>query len=197
KYRLSFTGASLMLAEMSELARWYLEHGRESVDKQAIIKGQKTKTIVTQFREVKLRVDSLTQPQLELLAYGDQVAQKQVALLSVCKVYSFIRDFLVEVVREKALVFNFQITDGEYLTFFRRKQELHPELNEVTENTNAKIRQVLFKILVQTNLIDSVRSKQITPPILDPKVARSVVAEDPEWLKVYLLSDQDMLTRTR
>lgn len=181
-----------MLSEMSELAKLYLEQGLENIDKQRVIKGQKGKTIETQYREIRLRIDTLTQTQLEILAYGDLVAQKQIALLGVCKVYSFIRDFIVEVLRDKALVFNYQITEGEYITFFRRKRELYPHLDTLTENTTRKVRQVVFKILEQASLIDSANSKLITPFILDHKVARAVAEEDPEWLKVYLLSDLDI-----
>lgn len=197
KYRLSFTGASLMLAKMAELAGIYLEHGPEGIDKQGVIKGQKAKTIGTQFREIRLRIDTLTRQQLEILAHGELVAQKQIALLGVCKVYSFIRDFVVEVLREKALVYNYQITEGEYITFFRRKRELHPELDELTEKTTMKIRQVTFKILEQAGLIDSVGSKRISPQILDGPIVRAVGAEDAEWLKIYLLSDADIANRTR
>ncbi len=181
-----------MLPEMAELSRVYLENGPESIDRQRVIKGQKAKTIGTQYRELRLRVDTLTHSQLEILAHGDQVAQKQIALLAVCKVYSFIRDFVVEVLREKALVFNYQITEGEYITFFRKKREFHPELDALTDNTAAKIRQVTFKILEQASAIDSVSSKRIDPQILDESVAKAVAEDDPEWLKIYLLSDGDI-----
>lgn len=184
-----------MLSMMSELAKSYLEPGMESIDKQSITRGQKAKTVGTQFREIRLRVETLTPKQLEILAYGDQVAQRQVAFLAVCKVYSFIRDFVVEVLREKALVYNYQITEGEYISFFRKKREFHPELDELTETTISKIRQVTFKILEQASLIDSTRSKRINPLILDAKVIRAVVEDDPEWLKVYLLSDLDIINR--
>ncbi len=193
---MSFTGASLMLPKMSELAGIYLDQRAEGIDKKQVIQGQKAKTIRTQYRELKLRLDPLTRAQLTILAHGDLVAQKQIALLAVCKVYSFIRDFVVEVLREKALVFNYQITEGEYITFFRKKREFHPELEALTDKTAAKIRQVTFKILEQTSLIDSINSKRINLQLMDEKVVRAVVEEDAEWLKIYLLSDADIASRT-
>lgn len=195
KYRLSFTGASLMLPEMSELAKASLEQGMAGIDKSSVVKGQRSKTISTQFREIKLRIDSLTGDQLEILANGDMVSQRQIALLSICKAYSYIRDFVVEVVREKAIVFDYQLTEGEYVSFFRRKSQAHPELENLTENTAKKVRQVTFKFLEQTGLIDNVKSRKIIPQLVDEKVARAVVGDDPEWLKIYLMPDMEVANR--
>ena len=150
-----------------------------------------------EFSELKLRIESLTDNQLDILAYGDLVSKKQIALLSICKSYAFIRDFMVEVLRNRVLVFDFQLTEGAYFTFFRRKSEEHPELEEVTETTTKKIRQVTFKILEQAGMIDSVRSKKIIPQILDAKVINAIVEDDPEWLKIFLLSDIEISNRVR
>ncbi|MBB6610497.1 DUF1819 family protein [Pontibacter sp. Tf4] len=195
KYRLSFTGASLMLPEMSELAKAGLEQEMAGIDKSSVVKGQRSKTISTQFREIKLRIDTLTGDQLEILANGDMVSQRQIALLSICKAYAYIRDFVVEVVREKAIVFDYQLTEGEYVSFFRRKSQAHPELENLTENTAKKVRQVTFKFLEQTGLIDNVKSRKIIPQLVDEKVARAVVGDDPEWLKIYLMPDMEVANR--
>src|SRR5690606_14768263 len=105
KYRLSFTAASLRLPEMSEMAKRFLEEGHKKITKEDIITGGNTRTTDREFRELKFRLVTLTPQQLEFLAFGDFLIQKQIALLSICKLYGFIRDFIVEVLREKALVF--------------------------------------------------------------------------------------------
>lgn len=181
-----------MLPEMSELAAAYLKDSKKEIDKASVVKSQKAKTIGTQFREIKLRLDTLTIKQLKILAEADIISQKQIALLSVCKVYSFIRDFVIEVVREKAQSFDYQITEGEYTSFYRRKGENHPELGELTENTAKKIKQVTFKFLEQAALIDNVKSKKINRQIVDDKVIKAIVQDDPEWLKIYLWSDMEI-----
>ena len=192
KYRLSFTAASLRLPEMSEMAKRFLEEGHKNITKDAIITGGNTRTTDREFRELKFRLETLTPQQLEFLAFGDFLIQKQIALLSICKLYGFIRDFIVEVLREKALVFDFQLTDGEYNTFFRRKSEVHPELDAIADSTARKVKQVTYKMLEQTGLIDNIVSKKIIPQIVDGKVIRAVVDDDPKWLKIYLLSDMQV-----
>jgi hypothetical protein len=51
-----------------------------------------------------------------------------------------IRDFVVEAIREKILVFDYQITEGDYISFYRRKLDLHPEMDTITELTEKKIK---------------------------------------------------------
>lgn len=195
KYRLSFIAASLRVPEMAEMARMCLNEGLENITKETLLKGRSSKTAVRELTELKIRIGTLTEQQLSLLAQGDVLAQKQLSLLAVCKAYAFIRDFVVEVVREKALVFDYQMTGGEYATFLRRKTEERPELEAVSESTMYKIKQVTFKMLEQAGIIDSVKSKRINPQIVDEQVIKAVVEDDPEWLKIYLLSDMEVANR--
>jgi hypothetical protein len=134
----------------------------------------------------------LTPAQFNVLLNSDLVTQKQLTLVSVCKSYSFIREFIVEVVREKVLVYDFQITDGDYISFYRRKFDLHEEMDSLTELTEKKIKQVTFKILEQAGLINDIKNRLIQPQIIDYKFMKALVQDNPNWLKVLLVSDTDI-----
>lgn len=142
--------------------------------------------------EYQKRLSMLTTPQLNVLANSDYINQKHIAFLSVCKTYGFIRDFVVEVLRDKLLVYDYQISEGEYISFFRRKADLHPEMESLTENSQYKIRQVVFTILAQAGIIDSAKNKIIQPQILDTKVIETIAEDDTQWLKVFFMSDIDI-----
>lgn len=144
------------------------------------------------YREVSKRLSYLNRQQLELLVMGSLDVQKQLTYFAACRTYLFIRDFAVEVLREKYLIFDYTITDGDYLSFLRRKQDLHPEIENLTETTIKKIKQVTFKILEQAGIINNLKEKEIQPQLLEPKVLKVIGRENPEWLKIYLLSDMDI-----
>lgn len=182
-----------MLPEMIELASFTINNDPDQINIADIIKGQKAKTIGTQFREIKMRNDTLTKKQVEVLANGNTQAQKHIALLAICKAYAFIRDFIIEVLRNKVLAYDYQITEGEYTTFWKRKYEDHPELEELSESTIQKIKQVTFKVLQQTGLIDNTRSKLINRQLVDQTVISAVVKDDPEWLKIYFMTDDEII----
>ena len=190
KYEFSFTASSLRLNEMILVANSILDE--RDIDYVNELGNGKASTGKRMYSEFHKRLVRLTNTQVELLANGDLITQKQIAFLSVCKAYSFLRDFVVEVIREKFLVFDYEITEGEYISFYRRKTELHPEMDELTEITQNKIRQVTFKILEQAGIIDNIKTKIIQPQLLDNRVVDAIVADDYNWLKVFLISDMDI-----
>lgn len=190
KYEFSFTAAALRLREMVLVAQHQLEE--TEMDYVNVLGNGRKKTATTLFSEFKRRVATLTPQQLYLLVHGDLITKKQLALLAICKTHGFIRELVTEVIREKFLVYDYEITEGDYRSFYRRKEELHPELEAITENTASKIRQVTFKILAETGWIDDIKNRVIQPQILDDATLKAIVADNPEWLKVFLMSDMDI-----
>lgn len=190
KYDFSFTASSLRLNEMLLVARAY--QNDVEVDYTNDLGGGKSSTGKRMLSEFKKRISHLTPVQVEVLLNSDLVTQKQLTLVSVCKSYSFIREFIVEVVREKVLVYDYQITDGDYISFYRRKFDLHEEMDSLTELTEKKIKQVTFKILEQAGLINDIKKRIIQPQIIDYKLIKALVQDNPNWLKVLLVSDMDI-----
>lgn len=187
KYQFSFTASSFRLNEMIEAARFILEE--VDFDVAGKFGSGKSSTGKRMWAEFKKRLETLTQSQLKLLVFGDFEEQRHIGFFSICKTYSFVRDFVVEVLREKIVVYDYEITEGDYISFYRRKFETHQEMESLTEKTEAKVRQVTFKILEQSGIIDSVKTRCIQPQILSEKVVKVIAEDNMEWLKVFLLSD--------
>ena len=194
RYKFSFTTSSLRLTEMVLVAK-QLKEGFE-LDITNDLGGGKSATGKKMFSELNKRVAQLNSQETEILINGDLVSQKQMAFLAVCKSYDFIRDFTVEVLREKLLVFDYEITDGDYISFYRRKTDSHPEMEERTEITQKKIRRVIFKVLEQAGIINDIKAKTIQPQLLDNRVIEAIVSDDSTWLKVFLMSDLDITNLT-
>jgi hypothetical protein len=192
KYSFSFTTSSLRLNEMILVAIAITE--KRDIDYINELGGGNSKTGRKMLSEFEKRISNLTSEQIDILVNGDFLSQKQIAFLSICKTYLFIRDFVVEVLREKILMFDYQITEGDYISFYRRKLDLHPEMDTLTDITQKKIKQVTFKILEQAGIIDSIKSKVIQPQIIDRKVTDAIVSDNPNWLKVLFISDMDITT---
>jgi len=190
KYDFSFTALSLRLNEMLLVAE-AAKDGKE-IDYVNELGGGKSSTGKRMFSEFKKRLAFLTPKQIEILLESSLVTQKQIALVSICKSYGFIRDFVIEVLREKLLLYDYEITEGDYISFYRRKFELHEEMDSLTELTEKKIRQVTFKILEQAGLINDIKSRIIQPQIIEFKLIKAIVQDNPNWLKVLLLSDMDI-----
>jgi len=190
KYSFSFTASSLRLKDMIIVAQHKVSN--TEIDYVNVLGNGKSVTGKRMLSEYNKRLSYLSDKQLKLLADSDLVVQKQIAFLSVCKTYAFIREFVIEVLREKVLVFDYNITEGDYISFFRRKNELHTEMDSLTDKTQYKLKQVTFKILEQAGLIDNVKQRQIQPQILDTQTISAIVSDNKEWLKIFFMSDIDI-----
>jgi hypothetical protein len=192
-YDFSFTASSLRMNEMLLVARATIENRKIDITNE--LGGGKSVTGKRMLAEFKKRVSKMSLCEIQLFVNSDLTIQKQLAFIAICKTYFFIRDFVIEVLREKLLIYDYQITEGDYITFYRRKLELHPEMEKLTPITEKKVRQVTFKILEQAGLIDSVKSKLIQPQIIDFKLMDAVIkGANKKWLQVLLMSDMDIAT---
>lgn len=196
KYILSFTAASLRLNEMVKVA---LAAQEDDITDLSIVKESgvvfgsvKNRTTDREFREIRKRLEKLTSDQKDILIHGDLNSQKQIAFLAVCKHYAFIRDFTIEVIRDKVLVFDYQLHESDYNSFINSKISLHPELEMFSESTRKKAKQVMYRILEQAGIINNAVEKTLQPQILQQEVINALLKEDPLWLKIFMMSDRDI-----
>jgi len=196
KYILSFTAASLRLNEMVKVALAAQDNGSSDlnvVKESGVVFGSvKNRTTDREFREIRKRLEKLTLDQKNILINGDLNSQKQIAFLAVCKHYAFIRDFTIEIIRDKVLLFDYQLHESDYNSFINSKTLLHPELEEFSESTRKKAKQVMYRILEQAGIINNAVEKNIQPQILQQEVINALVKEDPVWLKIFMMSDRDI-----
>lgn len=120
---------------------------------------------------------------MELLIEGSYLEQKHMLWLAVCKRYRYIRDFAIEVIREKYLRMDYQVTDLDYTSFFNRKADWHEELEEITESTQNKIRQVLFRMLKEAEILSE--DNVIIETILTQKEKRAMMEDAPISFKIF------------
>ncbi len=164
------------------------------LDPDKIMRRSNTRTNQREFRELLKRFQLLTPAQQALLTQVDPAGQKQLALLSICKAYAFMRDFIIEVVREKYLSLDYQLTDADWQSFFNRKLDLHPELEDFAPSTIKKARQVSWRMLEQAGLIESTKNRRILPQFVATPILRVVSEDQPDLLKIFLLPEQEINT---
>ena len=150
KYTFSFTSASALPAETLVIAEEYIrlqdwEKVKVAVHDNNLMNKTKQRTSKTIYFEIKKRLELLTNEQLNLLVTGSPDESKAMVLLSLLKAYSFFKDFVVEVIRAKFLLYNNKIAASDYISFFNAKAITNNELNTITEKTTKKVKQVLFK----------------------------------------------------
>jgi hypothetical protein len=172
-YSLSFTTGGLFHRESLILATLYLELGNwDSVREQAIgenlLQVRTLSAIKRLSREILSRLKMLAPEELEFLINGSHQEQADLLWLAVCRRYRFIAEFAIEVLRERFITMKTDLTHEDFDSFFNRKSEWHPELDKISTTTRRKLRQVLFRILREVNLLTV--SNTINAAILSPRL---------------------------
>jgi len=113
-------------------------------------------------------------------------------MLSCLKLYKFIYDFATEIMRNKLLLFDFQIINSDYEAFYDSKRIAYENLNAISDSTQYKLKQVMFKMLEQAEFIDSAKNKNIQKPYLSQELTKLIVEDDPKYLSAFLYSDNEI-----
>ena len=143
KYKLSFIGADLALSESIKIAEVYLQlidwdAVKEKVKTDNILQARTQSSVRRIYQELSPRLEQLTIEQLELLVEGATQEQKQLLWFAICQRYAYIREFAVEVIHEKFLSLDYQLTDFDYDAYFNRKAFIYPKPTGVAVYTFLK-----------------------------------------------------------
>ena len=96
-----------------------------------LLQKNKTATAAREFRELKKCLEKLTQQQLECLIEIDAADERLLFFPGGGKLYGFIDDFIVEVLKRKVLTFDPILMESDYSWFYQTKAEVHPELEAI------------------------------------------------------------------
>lgn len=187
-YKLSFTSAGLALSDSIKVAEVYQStHDwvttREILTENNILQSRTLARNKRVIRELTLRLSPLTQEQLDLLVEGSLEEQKLLLWFVVCKTYAFIREFATEVLHQKFLVMDKQVTSNDINIFLLRKLDEHPELEKITESTSKKLVSRVFQMLQEADLVND--NQQIIRVIPSRRIAIALRPEAAFAYKIY------------
>ena len=187
-YSMSFTTAPLLFQDTLRVAELFVVEQdwplvREKVLADNLLQMRTVNSSKRIFAELSSRLKQLTPVQLETFLEGSQREQNYLLWLAFCKRYRFVYDFAVEVVREKFLRLDMDLTYAAYDIFFNDKAEWHPEVERVADATRKKQRQFLYRIMREAGLLTD--KKQIIPALLSPRLTDVIQADNPAHLAIY------------
>lgn len=187
-YLLSFTAASLSLNESVRITELYLKHNdwieaRKILHQDNLLQSRTNSRTIRVSQELIKRLKRLNTHQLELLVEGNLLEKKYVLWFSVCKTYKFIEEFSTEVLHEKYLSRNLKITDLDYDAFFNRKAEWNEKLQNITDLTRRKIRQVTFLMMKKAELINS--DHEILRAMMSKRLIEVLSPDSPMSFKIF------------
>jgi len=177
RYSMSFTTGSLFHRESVKLAELYLKLEdwnavRNKVLSENLLQARTLNTLKRVSREIISRLKKLAPSELDLLVHTNSQEQCYLLWLAICRRYRFIADFSAEVLRERYITLKANLHHEDFDSFFNRKSEWHPELDELSPTTRDKLRQVLFKMLRDADLLAA--DNTINAAMLSPRFLKAM-----------------------
>lgn len=195
RYQLSFTAGGLFLREATSIAARFLRcrdwrQTRAEIREENLLQ-QRTATAATRLsKELVARLETLSVVELEELIDAPARDKGYILWVAACRRYRFVRDFAIEVLREHYLSHRHQLTTGDYESFYNSKALWHAEIDELADSTKKKLRQNLFRMLREADLVSP--KNQIQGVLMNPRIAQLIAQQAHEDLLVFPASESEI-----
>lgn len=188
-YKMSFSTAGLFLNESLEIARMHLDG--EAWDDTILRARQEGTTSLPKaisnrrtVREISNRLMMLSPDEREFLCdYADRADQQAILWLATCRAYRFMREFALEVVRERYLSYQLDLPRESFDQLFEAKAEWHEGLAAIKASTRQRLRQVAFQIMREAEIISD--TNRIQTAILSNRLKTMIANQNPAELALF------------
>jgi hypothetical protein len=195
RYQLSFTAGGLFMREAPMIAARFLRchdwrQTRAEIRQENLLQ-QRTATAATRLsKELVARLETLSVVELEELIDSPTRDKGYILWVAACRRYRFVRDFATEVMREHYLSLRHKLNTGDYESFYNGKALWHAELDGLADSTQQKLRQNLFRMLREADLLSP--KNQIQAVLMSPRIAQLIARRGLEDLLVFPASEKEI-----
>lgn len=174
-YSAKLTAEPFLYNETKIIAKYLLngispeELKRKNIEEN-LIKYKSTKSIVRVNSPIFRRLNVMDCEMLNEFVHTDIETSKYILLYTIMKTDRLVRDFVVEVYKDKLLMRKDYIEKFDIDNWYEEKSILSKALRERTESTSAKLKQVIMKILQDSGLVIKEKHRfKIVRPLLKEK----------------------------
>ena len=174
-YSAKLTAEPFLYNETKIIAQYLLdginpeELKRKNIEEN-LIKYKSIKSIVRVNSPIFRRLSVMDREMLDEFVHTDIETSKYILLYTIMKTDRLVRDFVVEVYKDKLLMRKDYIEKFDIDNWYEEKCILSNTLRERTESTAAKLKQVIMKILQDSGLVIKEKNRfKIVRPLLKEK----------------------------
>jgi len=103
---------------------------------------------------------------------------KQINLYAIMRYNRLVREFMINLIGEKYRLQDYSFTRKDINIFFSRLQEQNDDIAKWSEQTINKLKQVLTKCLIETEMLDSVRDTTLNPIFISEELENGIYANN-------------------
>ncbi len=179
-YNGTLTAEQFLFYEMRIVSKQYLENNSIeeiiSIIKQDNLFQYPTERMVVRIaRACHKRLVALDNEKLVYaLSNGPDDIAKQINLYAMMRYNRLVREFMEGLIGDKFRQHDFSYTKKDINVFFSRLQEQNDDVASWSEQTIMKLKQVLTKCLIETEMLDSIRDTTLNPILISSELETGI-----------------------
>lgn len=119
---------------------------------------------------------------VEAIADQPSDVSRQICLYAMIRQYRLVQDFMLTVIGEKYRLLDASFSKMDLNVFFQRLQEQDDWVATWSESTITKLKQVLQKLLVENEYLDSSEAARLNPVLISSLLENAIRADGQEYL---------------
>ncbi len=162
---------------------------RQMVAEQNLFQKRRYRTSAKALGVIFRRAKYLDEKLINIFVTGTRQDTQAILLYSFLMCYRFPREFVLELVRYQYLNNKKTLTKGSIQTFFERKEEESSVVQNWSLTTKEKLRQVMFRIMSECELLMPEKGEWIISPLLISTDLRDYISRNQDhsnFLKLCL-----------
>jgi hypothetical protein len=193
-YSTTITAGSLMIRESIKVASLMLTGlGKQEIKKKVIEEN------LFQFRSqgaskircglILQRLGLLNPEILSMITGSDYTLAVQCLLACALKHSRLIGDFMIQVIGSRIRIINDTLSYRDWEKFLETCEQVEPRVGAFTELTRKKLRQIVFKILIESRYLEGQKTRRLTPVRIEPELKAFLIRNKERYvlkcLEVY------------
>jgi len=142
--------------------------------------------------EIHYRLQHLHPEEMELLSNTELSTGRLLIHLASCRAYPFLREFVIQVLREKVLVLDLTLQVYEFERFWEQEAQTRPEVERLSSVSKNQIRRAIYRFLIEVGILESVKQPNIQTPWVSSELGEIFKGKDKGWLKLFMLNEQQI-----
>ena len=179
-YNGSLTAEQFLFYEMRIVSKQYLE-GKpideviEYIKRDNLFQYPTERKISKLARACHRRIIALCNEKLVYkLANAPVEVAKQINLYAMMRYNRLVREFMTDIIAEKYRQQDLSYTKKDINVFFSRLREQNDDIAAWSEQTITKLKQVLTKCLIETEMLDSFRARELNPVFISAELESGI-----------------------
>lgn len=183
-YNGSLTAEQFLFYEIRIAAKFYIdgktvEEASREIKEDNLFQYPTERQVSRMTRACYKRLDALGDERLvHELAFAPTEIAKQINLYAMMRYNRLVWEFMIQVVGEKYRNQDFSFSRKDLSAFFTRIQAQDDSVSLWSENTIAKIKSVLVRVLVEAGYLDSIKDTTLNPILLYEELEQGMKANN-------------------